>query len=259
MRSALAFLTIFGGAAPPDARAARWFAPVGALVGAIVGAAWWGADQLWPALLAAALVVILDAAVTGMLHLDGLADAGDGLLAPMDRARRLAVMREPGIGAFGVVVLVSTLLLRVGALASLAPDILLVAGLWAASRGIMAVVMATLTYARVGAGGGLATAFGASGSARNEPSHHGGGDNSHGRAGKPVLVAGASGTLAALALVVVAGGFPAGPAAASGLVAGGALVVLLGHRRLGGFTGDVLGAAGVVGETCGLLLAAAQW
>lgn len=248
MRSALAFLTVVGGAAPPDARAARWFAPVGALIGGILGVAWWGAERLWPALLAAVVVVILDAALTGMLHLDGLADSADGLLAPLDRDRRLAAMRDARIGAFGVVGLVSVMLLRVGALASLAPDVLLVTGLWAASRGLMALVMATVPYARPE--GGLATAFGAA----SAPA----GPGEHGERGGPGLIARGVGTLLALAVAAVAGGFPAGLAAAVGLVGAGGAVVVLAQRRLGGYTGDVLGAAGVVGETCALLLAALE-
>jgi cobalamin synthase len=39
----------------------------------------------------------------------------------------------------------------------------------------------------------------------------------------------------------------------------GVLVLLLAKRRLGGYTGDVLGAAGIIGETVGLLVAAAKW
>lgn len=252
MRSALSFLTVFGGVAPPDARAARWFAPVGALLGGILGVAWWGAERLWPALLATVLVVILDAALTGMLHLDGLADSADGLLAPLHRDRRLAAMRDPGIGAFGVVGLVSVMLLRVGALASLAPDVLLVAGLWAASRGLMAVVMATVPYARPE--GGLPTAFGAA----SAPTATGARGKAPGERGRPGPTVAGLGAVAALAVAAAAGGFPAGLAAAGGLVAGVAAVVVLAQRRLGGYTGDVLGAAGVVGETCALLLAALE-
>lgn len=240
MRSALGFLTICGGSSTPDERSPRWFAAVGLLVGLALGAAWWGANELWPPLLAAILVVALDATLTGMLHLDGLADSGDGLLAPMGRERRLEVMRDPSIGAFGVVTLATVLLLRVGALASLTPDVLLLAGLWAASRGLMAVVLTTVPYAQ--SSGGLATAF----TSREA-----------GRVRTVVLAL--AGTAAALVAVAVAGGVPAGLAAAAGLISGGAGVVVLAHRRLGGFTGDVLGAAGVIGETSGLVLAAAQW
>ena len=51
----------------------------------------------------------------------------------------------------------------------------------------------------------------------------------------------------------------AGPAALAGAAAGGAVVATLAQRRLGGFTGDVLGATGVVAETVGLVVAAARW
>jgi cobalamin synthase len=51
----------------------------------------------------------------------------------------------------------------------------------------------------------------------------------------------------------------AGVVAAIACVAGAGAVVSLGVRRIGGFTGDVLGAAGVVGETAGLLVACARW
>jgi cobalamin synthase len=67
-----------------------------------------------------------------------------------------------------------------------------------------------------------------------------------------------AGGLVALVLVPVAIGWP-GLAAAGALVVGSGAVVLLAQSRLGGFTGDVLGAAGLVGETCGLVLAAARW
>src|ERR687898_796490 len=106
MRSALGFLTVVAGAAPPDRRAPAWFGPVGAVLGLAVGGEWWGGGELWPPLIAAVLAVAVDAALTGMLHLDGLADSADGLLPPLDRGRRLAVMAAPDVGAFGVTVVV---------------------------------------------------------------------------------------------------------------------------------------------------------
>jgi len=234
MRAALGFLTAFGGAAPPDRRAVVWFGPVGAVVGLVVGAVWWGAGELWPVLVAATLAVVADAALTGMLHLDGLADTADGLLPPLDRARRLEVMSDPHAGVFAVVVVLLVLALRVAAMAALAPDPWLLAGLWGGARAAMGVTLATVPYARTG--GGLATAF-------------------TGTSAVPSLVVGA----AALTLAAVAGGWPAGVAAVVALVIGAGAVVGLARRRLGGFTGDVLGAAGVVGETCALVVAAAKW
>ena len=233
MRSALGFLTVVGGPAPPDDRAPAWFGVVGAVVGLAVGASWWVAGELWPPLLAAVIAVGVDAALTGFLHLDGLADSADGLLPPVDRARRLAIMAAPDVGAFGVAALVVVLVARVAALAALSPDVALVAGLWAVSRSGMALTMALVPYARVG---GLADGF-------------------SGRSATPAAVT----ALAALAVVVAALGGWAGPATALGTVAGFAAVVALAARKVGGYTGDVLGAAGVVAETVGLIVAAARW
>ena len=233
MRAALGFLTVVGGAAPPVRRATAWFGAVGALVGAAVGGSWWLAGELWPPLIAAVLAVAVDAALTGFLHLDGLADSADGLLPPVDRARRLAIMAMPDVGAFGMAALVLVLLARVAALATMTPDVLLVAGLWAAARAGMGLTMARVPYAR---SEGTATGFA-------------------GRSATPSLLA----TGAGLAAVVVAVGGWAGMATAAAAVGGFAAVVGLALRRVGGYTGDVLGAAGVVAETVGLLVAAARW
>ena len=207
---------------------------VGALVGLAVGGAWWGAGELWPPLVAAVLAVAVDAGLTGMLHLDGLADSADGLLPPLPRQRRLAIMAAPDVGAFGVVALVVVLAARVAGFASLAPDVLLVAGLWAGARAAMAVTLGTVRYARAA---GAASGFGpgAAPGRTRDAGRRGGGRGGRGAGGvgrrrdRP-------------------GG---GPAFAA--------VVALGVRRLGGYTGDVLGAAGVVAETVGLLVAAARW
>jgi adenosylcobinamide-GDP ribazoletransferase len=240
MRSAFAFLTVLGGHAPPSRRAPAWFAVVGAALGLAVGALWWAAAEVWPPGVAAVVAVAAGAGLTGMLHLDGLADAADGLLPPLPRARRLEVMATPDVGAFGVVALVLVLGAQVAALAGLAPDPVLLAGLMASSRAAMAVTLGVVPYAR--GPGGLAAAFGA---VRTE-----------GRRAVPWAVA--AGLGAGVLAVVVPWGWP-GVAVAVGLVAGFQAVVLLAVRRLGGYTGDVLGAAGVVGETVALMVAAVRW
>jgi len=236
MRSALAFLTVVGGAAPPDRRAPAWFGPVGAALGLAVGAAWWAAGELWPALVAALLAVAVDAALTGMLHLDGLADSADGLLPPLDRRRRLEVMATPDVGAFGVMVLALVVLARFAALATLEPDPLLVAGLWTASRAAMALTLAWMPYARTA--GGAASGF---------------------RAGSATPALAALGVGCAVVVWAFDRGSGPGVVVAAGGLAGFGAVVALAWRRLGGYTGDVLGAAGVVAETVGLLVAAARW
>src|SRR5215813_12138495 len=156
MRRAVSFLTPFGGAADPKPSALAWFPLVGAIIGLAVGGVWWAAQRAWAPPAAAAIAVIADAALTGMLHLDGLADAADGLLPPLSRARRLEVMADPHLGAFGVAGLAIVLLTRFGAFASMAPSLLAVAALWAGSRTAMAVTAGTVPYARPA---GLASAF----------------------------------------------------------------------------------------------------
>ncbi len=237
MIAALAFLTPLGGARDPDRTTFEWFPLVGALLGAAVGLVWWGANELWSPLVAATLAVAADIALTGALHVDGLADTADGVLPHLDRERRLAVMAEPDIGAFGVTAVVLTLGLRVAVLASLEPDVALLAALWCASRTMMAVVARSVPYARPD--GGLAAAF----------------------LGRPPATVALEGTVLAVAIGVsltVVGAVPA-VAALAALAAAGAATVALARRRLGGFTGDVLGAAGIIGETVGLLVAAARW
>jgi len=232
MRRALSFLTPLGGAVSPSPSTLGWFPVVGAALGLGLGGVWWLADRLWAAPVAAAVVVAVDLALTGLLHFDGLVDSADGLLPPLDRERRLDVMADPAAGAFGVGAAVVVVLLRWAALAALAPAPLLLAAVWCASRLAMAVVARWAPYARPG---GLAGAF-----------------LEGGRRGVPV-----AGILLAVVLAVAAGGDGVAAIVFLAVAAGG--VVALAVRRIGGFTGDVLGAAGIVGETAGLLAAAARW
>lgn len=235
MLAALSFLTVIGRGRTPGPDAVGWFPLVGLALGAVLGGAWVGANELWPPVLAAALVVALDLALTGMLHLDGLADSADGLLPHLDRERRLEVMRQPDVGAFGVGVVVAVLLLRVAALASMDPRFLVPAVLWCTSRAVMAIGLHAFPYAR--SDGGLASAFSGS---RTKAWFHG------------------------ASIIVIA--IPAtrwigieGLAAVAAAAVAGLGVLTLARTRLGGFTGDVLGAAGMVAETVGLVVLAAKW
>ncbi len=243
VRDALAFLTFLGRSRRPTPEALRWFGLVGALTGLALGALWWGAAQLWPRPVAAAVVVAADLAVTGLLHLDGLADAADGLLGHLGTERRLAVMRQSDVGAFGVGVVAVVLLIRWSTLAALRPAPLLLAALWCLSRVAMAVTVVELPYARVE--GGIVSAF-RSKSAPDGPRRGG---------ARALSVA----LWCASAALGAAWSLPAGVVAVlAGTVAFSA-VVWLAFRRIGGFTGDVLGAAGILAESVGLLAAAARW
>lgn len=209
----------------------RAFPLVGCLVGLGVGGVWLGASEWWGAWVAASLAVAVDLALTGLLHVDGLADSADGLLAPMSRERRLVVMRLPDVGAFGVATVALVLLMRMAALAEQKPSFGLVVALWCASRTAMALAPTLLPYARRD---GLATSF---------------------------LGAGwwpAYGFALAAEIAWASAGMR-GLVSVAAAVAGSAVVALLGLRRLGGFTGDVLGALGIVGETVGLVVAAGNW
>lgn len=249
MRAAIAFLTPFGRAANPTRRAMGWFPYVGVMIGLAVGALWWGAGRVFPVGVAAAIAVAADAVFTGGLHLDGLADSADGLLPPLNRARRLEVMRDPAVGAFGVVALVLVLLLRFTAFAAVHPTVLVVAALWGVSRAAMVVISRVLPYAR---DEGLASAFLA-------PDGNGD-DHGVGRrgGGDPTLALVGVGVALCLVLAVAGRGLH-GLAAVAAAAAGAVAVALWARRRIGGFTGDVLGAAGVVGETVGLLVLTARW
>jgi adenosylcobinamide-GDP ribazoletransferase len=233
MRRAIAFLTPLLGAAEPRPETLGWFPLAGAVLGLALGGVWWGAERLWPAAVAAAIVVVADLALTGLLHVDGLADAADGLVPHLDQGRRLDVMAAPDVGAFGVATVGAVLLLRWAALAAMTPSPLLLGGLWCASRTTMAVTARTMPYARPG---GLASAF----------------------LGGPAIPAAVTGGVVATVLALVGAGV-AGVIGVAAVVAGAAAVAALARRRLGGFTGDVLGACSMVGETAGLVVAAARW
>jgi adenosylcobinamide-GDP ribazoletransferase len=243
MRRALSFLTPFGGAADPAPSALAWFPVVGALIGLAVGGIWWAARRGWAPPAAAAVAVLADAGLTGMLHLDGLADSADGLLPPLPRARRLEVMADPRLGTFGVAGLAIVLLARFGAFASMLPSPLAVAGLWSGSRTAMAVTARAVPYARRS---GLASAFLGAPTAGVA------------RALASPAVLGLAGGLLTVGLAVAGRGVH-GLAAVGAEAAAAAAVVFLAWRRLGGFTGDVLGAAAVAGETAGLLTLALRW
>jgi adenosylcobinamide-GDP ribazoletransferase len=236
MAEAVALLTPIGGARPLSSRAVPWFAVVGALIGLAVGGVWWGANELWPPLVAAAITVVADVALTGMLHIDGLADSADGLLPHADRQRRLAIMDEPATGAFGVTAVVVVVALELAALTSMDIDVLLVVAVWATARFAAAIAVATIpTAQRSGADRGMGE-----------------------------LVAGAStrtivATAAPLLLVLAVDANLAKLAACVAVPIGAVGVLWLARRRLGGVTGDVLGAMIVVGQTAGLLMGAARW
>ncbi|HEX3898709.1 MAG TPA: adenosylcobinamide-GDP ribazoletransferase [Mycobacteriales bacterium] len=239
MRSALSFLTIAGRSSPPTVATLTWFPVVGTLVGLAVGGIWVGAEHAWPLVVAAAVTVAADSLLTGGLHWDGLADTGDGLLPPLSVERRLDVMRDPRVGAFGVLSVAVVIMLRFATLAAGPAKVWIVAALWCLARTAAALVVLLGRYAR---DEGMAGAF--------QPA-----------TGSRRWRAGAVGALGLVISVPLALLDRPGHGAAA---LGAELLTIsslgwLAHRRLGGYTGDILGAQIVLGETVGLLLWSARW
>ncbi len=236
MRAAFGFLSVLPLGGVPRRSTLASFAIVGAVLGAVIAALGSGVGRFAGAAEVAVVMVLGDLALTGMLHFDGLADCGDGLLAHLEPERRREIMKSPEIGAFGVVVVVAAMLARfVGFMELYAASALwLVVPLWSFARLAMAVA---LTRGRYLTPGGIGTYFD--------------------RATLPWWV------VAALA-VVTAGvtwyfGDIRGVVSLLAVVVGFGATVALAYRRLGGLTGDVIGAAGVVGETLGLLIGGLRW
>jgi adenosylcobinamide-GDP ribazoletransferase len=214
-------------------RAMAWAPAVGLLLGAIAAAVLYVSGQVLHAgpFVAAALAVGSLAVLTRALHLDGLADLADGLGSRKPADQALEIMRRSDTGPFGVVTLVLTLLIQVAALSQ--AD--------AAGRGPAAVIVAAIT-------GRLAVTWACR---RDVPAAR--------TDGLGALVAGtvapaAAAAITAVVLAATIGGIVAAAAVASVPVewtlpvaacAGLAVsLALAAHavRRLGGITGDVLGA-----------------
>jgi adenosylcobinamide-GDP ribazoletransferase len=155
-------------AAPDLARLAPMVPVAGAVLGALGALALGLANALGlPPLVSAALTVSVLVLATGALHEDGLADVADGFGGGRTRARKLEIMRDSRIGAFGATALALSLMLRVAALAALAEHgrgaaALILVG--AASRAFALLPLALLPPARtdgLGAGAGRLDANGA--------------------------------------------------------------------------------------------------
>ncbi len=120
-------------------RAAMWLPAAAAALAAPVALAAWAAGELLPASAAAAVTVAAWVAVTGALHLDGLADCADAALVPADRERRAEILRDVHHGTFAVAAVGLVLLVKYGCLASMGPFDAAgaAAGAMAASRGML--------------------------------------------------------------------------------------------------------------------------
>jgi adenosylcobinamide-GDP ribazoletransferase len=240
--AAIRFLTVipfpgsWGTDEPSLAGSTVFFPAVGLLIGFGAAGIAMVAVHWLPVGLAAALVIVALLAVSGGLHMDGLSDSADGLLSARPRERTLEIMRDSHVGAMGVIAIVCALMLKFAAVASLPA-----AELWrtallmpVAGRAALAVTIALLPYAR--REGGLAAPF------------------YRRRSMLAALSAEFILFLTAWLVLDLAGVIAAGASLAAVLI----FAVYI-YRRLGGATGDTLGAACEIAELVAAVAMAAWY
>lgn len=209
-----------------------WAYPlIGAVIGAFSALVWFGGQFAGLGLsLSAGLVIAVQLLLTGAMHEDGIADFADGVGGGQDRERRLAIMRDSRIGTFGVVALIVIIGLRWSAITSLGLHMVLAGLICSALIGrlVMAVLPGILAPAR--------------------------------EEGLGMLVAGPSIKSLLVALLISAAvlflhlsSLIAMVSIIAAIVAAG-WIAMLAKRSIGGYTGDVLGAAGLAAETAALLV-----
>lgn len=219
--------------APDMSRAIAWYGVVGSLIGATVGGTAAATGELTTPLVGAAIAVVVGMVITGAFHEDGLADVADAYVGGWSPDQRTRILKDPLHGTYGVAALCGSIVLRVTALGALAP---------AAAFGTAVAAHALARGAAVGLMVSMppAAAEGLGAEANRSV-----------RRGSAV-----AGVGAALALASVAVGWWVGPFAAAAVVA----AVAIGwwsRRKIGGVTGDALGACEQVAECLILIVAVA--
>lgn len=162
--AAIRFLTIlplpgtWGTAEADLAHSTPFFPVVGLLLGSLAALLAWAAFLAAPPMVASVAVIVLLLAFSGGLHLDGLSDTADGLLSSRPRARILEIMKDSHIGSMGAMVIVCVLLTKFASLASLRQEYFWRAAFLMplAGRCTLVVHMALLPYVRPG---GLGSVF----------------------------------------------------------------------------------------------------
>ncbi len=253
-------------------QSARYFPLVGACVGAVGAGVLWAASAVWPPAVAVGLSMVATMLATGGFHDDGLADTFDALGGAVSRERALEIMKDSRIGSYGALALVMLLCLKAAALIALVSMSSLMSTSWLAPlsslvsmpslmfTSALAVPLAlpTLLFAHTASRAAATTLIFALPYA---------GDVAHAKA-KPLaqrisaggLVVAWVSTLVVGVLIAACCGLPlawfvAGVAAAAlGCAACGAWL----QHRLGGSTGDGLGATQQITELL-MLLAALAW
>jgi adenosylcobinamide-GDP ribazoletransferase len=220
---------------PADLRRGMPFFPlVGAIVGAVTAVVAWVAAIALPPLPAAALAVAAGVLLTAAMHLDGLADTADGVGAALSGGDPSTAMHDPRLGVFGGAAIALDLLLRVSVMSALVAGPRFPVEAIAASalgRAAAVALMTTVPYAGAESGTG--------GWSRG---------------------AGLGPSLVGLSLAAAIGVLTVGPVFGAMTAAGVGVSAVVGwwsRRRLGGMTGDTLGAPVQLTETLALTTALA--
>lgn len=217
------------------ASAVPWFPLVGAAVGLVQGLAWLGLAEVVSPLLAAALATAVALLITGAFHHDGLADMADAFGGGWTVEQRFEILKDSRLGTYGTAALGLALLIEVAAIADVgAADPFDALGAIVTAHAVARCAALIAMLAAPVAGDGLGA--------------------SYMRDLSPVAVGigiGAGVVVAALASPVLIVGPLIGAAIA------GLLVVALSVRKIGGVTGDVLGAIVVCTLLASLIVTAA--
>jgi adenosylcobinamide-GDP ribazoletransferase len=210
------------------------FPVVGAVIGGLIGAVAVAQVEMGiPLMLAGVVAVVVEVVITGALHVDGLADSVDGL-AGRSPQHALAIMRDHSIGVYGTCALVLDLLVKVAVIAALptSETIATLAAVYAVSRAAPLPLAAALPYA------------GSDGTGRVIVERAGW---VHAAVGAGIAATVALVCVGLWALVLI-----------GCLVAVNVVVGFASRRRLGGVSGDVLGASVELTAVAGLV-AAVLW
>jgi adenosylcobinamide-GDP ribazoletransferase len=217
-------------------RATRYFPLVGLVVALGQSLAYVAASIVLPHPIAVLLALVAGLLLTGAFHEHGFADFCDGFGGATNRERTLAIMRDSRVGAYGAIGVGTLLLLRFETLAHVDTDWIVVTLLCAAafSRGCSALVMASLRYARDDADA----------KAKPVAEHVSGLD--------AALAVAFAATPAVVLTMWIGDPTPVAVAASLALLATARIRRMM-ARRLGGYTGDGLGAVQQVAELAFLL------
>ena len=211
------------------ARSPAYYPLVGALIGGICAGVFWVAALGLPAFASVVMALAAGLLLTGAFHEDGLADTFDGIGGGQTKESALTIMKDSRIGTYGTAALAIILLLKASALTSMTGSLVvaaLVAG-HALSRLSAVMVIVTSRYVRdEGTGKPVATGLSSGG----------------------VAVALLTGALI-VALWPLFQPLPAVLYGLGGLITGHVLMRLVFEPKLGGYTGDALGAVQQVSES----------